>query len=135
MSVRGYYRWALLLPVALPVLMLPAFALEFDVLTGVALWLGWSLLFGGVPYLLFAMGFLLWTRGRTDAQVRLGILLSPPAYVAVLVPCLALFLAVDGNLSGSLGFLGMVAAFGLGFGYGYVTLAEIGRLLLRPAAA
>jgi hypothetical protein len=132
MSVRSYYRRALLLPIAVPVLAYPAFLLGSDVLAGMALWLWWSIVFGGVPYALFALGFLLWTRGRTDAEVRRGILLAPLAYVAVLVPCMAVFLAVDGGFAP--GFLGMIAAFGLAFGYGYVALAEIGRLLFRPGS-
>lgn len=135
MSVRNYYRWSLLLPVLVPVLAIPAFALGVDLLAGVALWLWWSLIFGGVPYLFFALGFLLWTRSRTDTQIRVGVLLSPLAFVAVLVPCFALFLAVDASLSSSMDFLGMLAGFSVAFGYGYVALAELGRLLLRPSRA
>lgn len=137
MSVRSYYRWALALPLLVPALVSPLTLLDPlpDGVRVVTMFLYWSVLIGGVPYVLFAIGFLLWMRGRPDAAVRTGILMSPLVYAAWLVLCLTLFLVVDGALASSSDSIGMIAVFGLLFGYGYVGLAELGRALLRPRAA
>lgn len=137
MSVRSYYRWALALPLLVPALALPLTLL--NPLPGglalVTMLLYWSLLVGGVPYVLFAAGFLLWMRGRPNDAVRTGIRVAPLVYAAWLTFCLALFLAVDGALASGSDSMGMIAMFALLFGYGYVGLAELGRALLRPGAA
>jgi hypothetical protein len=92
-------------------------------------------LIGGVPYLLVATGFLLWTRGASEERVRRGVLVAPLVYAGALVVCLTLFLLVDGTAMNSSDSLGMFALFALLFGYAYVGLAKLGRLLLRPSAA
>jgi hypothetical protein len=134
MSTRSYYRWALVLPLALPLLSTGLMLLDGmpSLVNAVNLYLYWSLLLGGIPYVLFATGFLLWSRGRSDAQVRRGILLAPLVFTPWLVVCLGLFLTVDSGLSSGTELMGALAGYGLGFGYVYVGLAELGRLLLRP---
>lgn len=135
MSIRTYYRWALLLPLLVPALasalqsLLPGFA------SVVAYLLFMSVLIGGVPYLLFAAGFLLWMRGASDARVRRGILLAPLTYTVVMLVCLTLFLLITGTFANSADSLGTFVWFALVFGYGYVALAELGRALLRPGTA
>lgn len=136
MPLKSYYRWALLLPVVVPALTLPLIPVvdSLPPLAVVALiYLWWSMLLGGIPYLLFAGAFLAWMREQPDARVRRGILLAPIAYVLVLAVCTALFLVVDGTFSWET--LGLVAAFGLAFGYAYVAIAEGGRLLVRAGGA
>jgi hypothetical protein len=135
MSTRTYYRWALLLPLLVPVLVSPLLGLLPGFPAVLAYLLFLSLVIGGVPYLLFATGFLLWMRGASDARVRHGILLAPLVYTVVMIVCLTPFLLLDGTLANSSDSLGTFAWFALVFGYGYVALAELGRLLLRPGTA
>lgn len=144
MSVKSYYRWALVLPLLLPALAWPLalFNPLPPVLAAVAMYLFWSVLIGGVPYLLFAVGFLLWTRDASEGRVRTGILLSPLVYTAVLMACFTALQAVEGDTPSSGDSLLFFAVFGLLFGYAYVGLAEVGRMLLgtriasaAPAAA
>jgi hypothetical protein len=137
MSIKSYYRWALLLPLVVPALASPLLLLQPlpDVLGAVMLYLVWSLLVGGIPYLLFAAAFLLWMRRAPEDHVRTAVLLSPVIYSAVLATCLVLFLAVDGSLASSAESLTYMTGFGLLFGYGYVAIAEAGRVLLRPRHA
>lgn len=133
MSVKSYYRWALALPLLVPALASPLALLDAGGVVGVALFfLFWSVVIGGVPYLLFAGGFLLWMRRVPEHRVRRGILLAPLAYTAVLLACFALFLVIDGTLANSSDSLGSLAVFSLFFGYLYVILAEAGRAFLRP---
>jgi hypothetical protein len=135
MTTRTYYRAALLLPLAVPALFAATLLLENEppLLLGIWVYLFGSLLVGGIPYLLFAAGFLVWSSDRSDAQLRGAVLLSPIIYAALLMLCVVAFLAVDGTLaSGWDGFWGL-GGFGVAFGYAYVLLAEFGRLLLRPA--
>ena len=132
MTTRTYYRAALLLPIAVPALFSATMLLEDKppLLAGIHLYLFGSMLFGGIPYVLFALGFLLWSRGRSDHQLRAGVLAAPLVYAVLLMICFAAFLALDGTLRGiSVWALG---GLGVAFGYAYVILAELGRLLLRP---
>jgi hypothetical protein len=134
MSIRSYYRWAMAMPVVLPLLATGVLMVSpRDGDLGIILfYLFGSLVIGGGPYLLFAAGFLLWTRGRSDGEIRRVVLLSPLVFTGVMTVCLALFVAVDsGSANGD--FLGASTAFGVVFGYAYVLLAEIGRLMLRPS--
>jgi hypothetical protein len=136
MSIQRYYRWALLLPLLLPAITLPLTWWEVRLPDGIAvvvLVLFWSLLIGGIPYVLFAAGFLWWSRGRSDQEVRHAILLSPMIYAGVLMACTGAFLAVDTpsfwNHVDDMGTMGML---GVLFGYAYVIIAELGRVVLRP---
>lgn len=135
MSVQSYYRGALLLPLVVPALFSALLLLGDRLppgLAGITFLLYWSLLIGGIPYLVFAGGFLLWARGRSEREVRRGILLSPLVYAPLLMICLFGFVAVDGTLGNGAQGLWMLGAFGVLFGYGYVLLAELGRVLIRP---
>lgn len=134
MSIKNYYRWALALPLAVPALFSPLMVVGDDVPDPLRTLLGllfYSVIIGGIPYVIFAAGFLLWMRDRRDAEVRVAILLSPLLYTAVLFICLSLFFALE-DLSRAYEALGPLTAFACLFGYGYVGLAEIGRLIVRP---
>jgi hypothetical protein len=137
MSIKSYYRWALALPLLLPALATPLLMADRvpGVLGAVVMYLFWSMLVGGIPYLLFATGFLLWMRRAPERRVRTAVLLSPLLYTPLLLAYLVTFLLVDGTLRSGGDTLGMFAAFGVSFGYVYVALAELGRWLLRPGAA
>ncbi len=134
-SIQSYYRRVLALPVLVPALASVLLLLDNRLppdLGVVVLFLYWSLLVGGIPYLLFAGGFVVWARGRTDREVRGGILLSPLLYAPLLMLCVAGFLLVDGSAGSNLRAIATLGACGVLFGYGYVILAELGRVLLRP---
>lgn len=137
MSVKSYYRWALALPVLVPALAAPLMLLNprAEALRMVLFFLYWSVVLGGIPYVLFATGFLLWMRRAPEARVRVAILLSPLVYTAVLLACFALLLLADGAIRSSLDGMGLIALFGVLIGYLYVGIAELGRILLRPASA
>lgn len=136
MSVKSYYRWTLLLPLLVPALASPLSLLESrGGLGAVLFFLYWSVIIGGVPYLLFAAGFLVWMRRVPDERVRIGILVSPLVYTAVLLVALTLFLLVDGAFPSSGDSLGFFAVCSLVIGYFYVALAEGGRAFLRPGTA
>lgn len=136
MTLQGYYRRTLALPLLLPVLTLPLMRAEARLPEGLAvptLLLYGSLLIGGIPYALFAVGFLLWMRGRPDHEVRGGILLSPIAYAVMLMICAVTFLAIDTPMAwNDLDVICALGAIAVVFGYAYVLIAELGRVLLRP---
>jgi hypothetical protein len=129
MTVHDYYRRALFLPLAVPVLATPLLLMG-EGAASVAVMLQYQVLIGGIPYLLFAGAFLLWSRGRSDRQVRGAILLSPCVFAGMIV-VLCLCLAVVAGAMW-LSMMLILMAYVLGLGYGYVALAELGRLLLRP---
>lgn len=134
MSVGTYYRWTLALPLAVPALLSPLMLVGDDLPDPLRTLLGllfYSVIIGGVPYVLFAAGFLGWMRGKSDREVRVAILVAPLLYTAVLFICLTLFFALD-DLSRAYEALGALTAFACLFGYGYVGLAELGRAVLRP---
>jgi hypothetical protein len=135
MTTRTYYRAALLLPLVVPGLFAVGLLLEDKppLLLGIWVYLFGSLLIGGFPYVLFAAGFLFWSRGRSDAQLRRAVLLAPLVYAGLLMVCTVAFLAVDGTLASGWDGFWALGGFGVAFGYVYVLLAELGRLLLRPA--
>lgn len=134
MTLRNYYRIALLLPVAIPAALSPLMLLDGGplLLRGLLVYLYGSLLIGGIPYVLFALGFLLWMRGKPDAQVRRAVLVSPLVYTAVLVAGYFAFLWLDGTLGNGEDAAAALIGFGVAFGYAYVAIAELGRLILRP---
>ncbi|HVH11973.1 MAG TPA: hypothetical protein VM759_02920 [Longimicrobium sp.] len=134
MTIRNYYRAALLLPLAVPAFFSLGLLVEHKpaLLDGIMFYLYGSLLFGGIPYVLFAAGFLRWMRGRTAREVRTAILIAPVVYAVVLMLCLLVFLLVDGTLGQNWNTIWSMGGFGVVFGYAYVLLAELGRLILRP---
>lgn len=134
MTTRTYYRAALLLPLAVPALLSVTLLLDNEppLLLGIFVYLYGSLLIGGIPYLLFAAGFLVWSSDRSDAELRRAVLLAPLVYAGLLMVCVVAFLAVDGTLASGWDGFWALGAFGVAFGYAYVLLAELGRLLLRP---
>lgn len=97
-----------------------------------------SLILGGVPYLLFLVGLFAWMRNKETDQVRQMIHLSPLLFIPVLMAC-ALIVGVIGaiaesNPSGLFAGLGLglfCSVFALILGYSYVGLIDIAFLLFR----
>lgn len=124
MTTQTWFRWSLLLPVALPLLLLPLLLMGgqgFDSLVWIV---GLPLIFGGVPYLPFAVG-LACALGRTGPSRAVKLVwLSPLAFAMTE----ALFVAaalLAGNASWAQWWMlpSLLAAFALVYGYGYVVVA------------
>lgn len=138
MTLRNYYRAALALPLVVPLLLLPAarVAGRTSLVGELASLLLYSLLLGGVPYL----GFLAWELrrmiGRTDAEQVRAVWTAPLRFGYWLGACWAAVmvgvLALEGEfaLTGGLAFGVFMTMMGVGFGYAYVSVAELGRGLL-----
>lgn len=141
MSLQNYYRWALLLPFAVPgVLSLLALVPERHLpqtLGALLMFLFYSVLIGGIPYVLFALGFLVWSRGRDARSVRAAIYFSPLTYAGVLSACVLGYAAWDGDLThqGTGGTVTLLATCAFVFGYAYVVLAELLRVWLGTRIA
>ena len=139
MSIQTYYRRALVLPFAVPALLCLFLLLPerwVPAVPGfVMMVLFYSVVLGGMPYLLFAAGFLLWSRDKDARRVHAAALLAPLVYAAVLMVCGFLVVLATGADATALEEIPMLGACGVGFGYFYVLLAELGRVLLRPGPA
>ena len=141
MTLQNYYRWALLLPLVVPaVFSLLALVPEPRVPQAVGallMFLFYSLLIGGIPYVLFALGFLVWSRGRDARSVRKAIYVSPLTYAGVLSACVLGYAAWDGDLThqGAGGTLILLGSCAFVFGYAYVALAELLRVWLGARVA
>ncbi|HEX6036512.1 hypothetical protein [Longimicrobium sp.] len=141
MSIQNYYRWALLLPFAVPgVLSLLALVPEPRIpqpVGALLMFLFYSVLIGGIPYVLFALGFLVWSWGRDARSVRTAIYVSPLTYAGVLSACVLGYAAWDGDLThqGTGGTLLLLATCAFVFGYAYVALAELLRVWLGARVA
>ena len=128
MTVAAFFRWALALPLVLPLLALPL-ALVRNEVGGLGFLLLMSLVLGGVPYLIFAGLLLWWSRGKSEAQLKRAGLLAP----FLMLPVYWLVLAIDALVTrqivqeltnlGNLMFT--LSLFLLAFGYAYVVLAVV----------
>jgi hypothetical protein len=136
-DLKSYYRRAVWLPIVAPLPMsavligLSDTGLPADGLFGfVGFVLLWSLILGGVPYLLFLIFFLAWMNEATEAQVRREVLRAPLRFASVMCTILFPFALSDGGGQGYALMWWMGAAC-LAVGYAYVGLAELVRKLLK----
>lgn len=125
MSLPTYYRCALLLP-----LVVPAAAMLTGQRSALLVYLVGSLIIAGVPYVVFAIGFLLWSRGRTGEELARAVWLTPILFALVLMAALAVYLAATGGGVERWSALSTMGGVAMVFGYVYVLLAEAVRLLL-----
>lgn len=141
MDVIGYYRRAMFLPLVLPFAAMPLYPLiDGAALPGlVAFAIGllfWSLVIGGVPYVVFLVLFLRWMRGKTARRVRRAVLMAPLRYTSVLFAWVLVWVVplalLDGGRLETRAVWALTAC-ALVVGYAYVALAEAGRWLLERA--
>jgi uncharacterized membrane protein len=140
MTVRSYVRWALAAPVILPLLAIPLLTVERDPVDAIGQVLVGSAVAGLAPYLVFAVAFAAWTRGRTPAEVERAAWLAPLLF---LLPFTAfwLVLVVARGGSGALPMVMGLSVFAVAVGYAYVIAADLlyrllrRRGLIRPEAA
>lgn len=89
MTLQSYYRRALLAPFAVPVVLSPVLLLADPLQTTagtVAVWIVYSLAFGGVQYAAFALLLARWMRGRADGAIVRAVCLAPLLFLLVLLP-------------------------------------------------
>ena len=129
MTTNGYYRATLILPLAVPAVALAglyAFS-GGDMplpagLEGAVLFLGGSLLIGGIPYAVCAVPLAVAMRSWTDVKIRIASYVVPLGFAIVM------------GLLGTLGGIEvalMYAFLSVVLGYLYVLLAHAGYAVLR----
>ena len=137
MTVQSYLERAFLAPVVLPLLMIPALVIEGvpELLGMAAIVLVMSLVFGGIPYIVFAVLLLRWLRDRDERTWHRATWLAPPLFAAVLAAGLALWSLLAGAFDGRrlAETASYFAVWFVGIGYFYVLLVHAVRLLLVRA--
>ncbi len=102
----------------------------------IGLFLGFSLLYGGVPYAVFAFGVTRWIRGRTHAQVMKAAWLLPLIFAPFCMICLGIYALAASEFfrwERIIDTLGMMGAFSLAFGYAYVLIAQTAFFFLQKS--
>ena len=130
MNVTRAYKLSLLLPILVPALFAPALLFIRSLTEGAATVLMviiTSVVYGGVPYLILVVLLLRWMRGKSEAQIRRALMLSPllmliifQAVAGVWVAC---FSEARPRINQFMGSLLVLTPFVLLFGYAYVGAA------------
>ncbi|MEO8201960.1 MAG: hypothetical protein ABI679_15620 [Gemmatimonadota bacterium] len=132
MTEATFYRWSLLLPVAVPAAVLPAGFIPGvqDIVRPPLQLLLMGSYYGGAPYAVFAVAILLWSLKRPSADIRRFVLYSP----FVFSPVAAVGLLVQYPYGWSAQWVFEVtligACAGIAYGYFYVAVAELLRRAL-----
>jgi hypothetical protein len=135
MTLRAYYRRALLLPIIVPLLFAPGLLFTDRLPLGLGVLLISLLvspLVGGVPFLVFVLLLRRRTRGWSDGRLRRIALVAPllfaPLLVAVLLP--VAWFERGSFWSAAELVVGWCVPFALVLGYVYVAITEAGRIVL-----
>ncbi len=129
MRAVNYFRLSLAVPLLVPVLAV-ALTLLNQIVSGsseateITRWtafLVFSLIIGGLPYLVFVAAVVLWSRGKSARAIHRLSFVSPPLFAA------ASPYAFDAALTSA----SYYAAFCLGLGYVYVALIHGAYAVLR----
>jgi len=129
--VRRKYQFLLALPFLVPLLLSPLWLLSGENGVGgvILVFFFYSLLIGGIPYLILAIAMVWWMRNKEERSIRICLLLSPLLMIACTAVCLAIYTfvadaqptlreTIEEYLEGML----FVSVFILLFGYLYVAL-------------
>ena len=138
MSIYTIYRVSIWMPILIPAIVVAAataLSLPLAAASIVLEILGYSLFYGGVPYLPLAVWATWWVGGQPEAEIRRMMFRAPLLMVALFAPAaLVIGLVVD-NLQPMV----VVAVLGtiviIPLGYAYVALAVWLRHSLGPKAA
>ena len=87
MNIIRAYKLSLLLPIIVPILFAPAlFFIRSIGESGatVLMTILYSLVYGGIPYLILVGILLFWMRGKDETQIRRALLLSPLLMLVIL---------------------------------------------------
>ena len=142
MKESRFYRFSLVLPLAVPALMAPIvfFNLQLPTwLTWVVVYTTFSGIIGGVPYLILIGVLLWWARGKSDTQFKRALLLLPVLMLPVVVVLIVAALLVEAmlrpenalSLPDILLMLLELTPFILGFGYFYVLVVFFTAFILK----
>ena len=143
MKESRFYRFSLVLPLAVPALIAPLLFVDAQLpewLVWAALYTMYSGIIGGVPYLALVGLLFWWARRKSETQFKRALILLPIFMVPVLAVLLGLGLLGEAWLrpenalpmSDALVMLLGLVPFILGFGYFYVLLVfGTARLLKR----
>lgn len=136
MSVTAFYRLCIWLPLAIPavlIVVVNAFDLR-DVVGWVGELVGFSLFYGGAPYLPLAVWATWWVGGRSEADIRRLMIRAPLYMLGLFVPLALLIGLIVGAVEPWAGVAGLGAVVILSLGYTYVgvtvLLREVGRGLI-----
>jgi hypothetical protein len=136
MTLRAYYGWTLLLPIAVPLLFAPGllFTDRVPLLAQVLLVsVVASPVYAALPYLLFVALVRRWTRGMPERRLRRVALVTPllfaPLLAAALLP--VMWARRDGFWSAAELVVGWIVPFAVALGYAYAAIAEAGRVVLE----
>ena len=146
MRVTTYYRWSLVLPLCLPIAVILALvplapylnSMPVPLTTPIMV-LVWSLLAGGVPYVISACALWFWMRGKSERGLRRITYVAPLVMIGVYALCclaLALVVAPDPVFTSAwwsdlLVFVAYSAALIIALGYGYVVVVDGVRWFLK----
>ena len=128
-----FYRASLFAPLAVPMLALAGLLVAPNFFLAPALLLGASLIYAGLPYLIFALLLFRWSRGRAASELEQAAW-RWPLYLAPIVGAsmtIWSWSSLDGPLQLLWGFSNGLL-FTAVFGYGYVLLIRAFALLLTP---
>ena len=133
MKESRFYRFSLLLPLAVPAVIAPLLLVDFHLpqwLLWAAVYATYSGLIGGVPYLVLVGLLFWWARGKSDTKFKRALVFLPIFMLPVFAAFLGLGLLGEAwlrpesalSVSGALVMLLYFVPFILAFGYFYVLL-------------
>lgn len=146
MTAKQYFKYAFLSPLILPFIVL-LFEKLIKLLTGwnfgelTGLLLG-SVIFGGIPYLIFLVGFYRWIKDKSASQIHLSSYLFPVFYMLIFLIWLVVYILIvkaesfdnifsflaSEDLWGSYYTFGKIA---VAIAYSYIILINAGYWLLK----
>lgn len=135
LTSRRYFRLTFLLPLTFPLLAALALSPGFRGWNFLVLVLLGSLTLGGIPYSLFALGVIYWSRGRGLRALRRIIYVSPLIFIVPFIYCVVLLVPFQvltiGEVRVEWDWVLMCCTLILAFGYFYVLLANVGYYALK----
>lgn len=125
LTSRRYFLASLALPLVAPLVAASlVFVTASELAAGFAAIFLFSLLIGGVPYLIFVAGVLLWSRGRSDSAIRKLSFIAPLLFVLVTAAISPVALLFGLPLREIPVFIAAFAFYALIFGYLYVFIVN-----------
>ena len=86
MSFGKYFRIALFFPYIIgAVAAVLAFTTEFGIKSELVFFTAFSLVFAGIPYAAFVVFALIWSKSRTDSEIKKAMWLAPLLFLPLLV--------------------------------------------------
>lgn len=128
MTSKQLFQYSLALPLIPPILMIPLWFLresinENSAFAFVPIFIAYSGIVGGIPYVILALTLLIWMRNKELASIRQALLASPALMLPIFAACLGLYSIAferDSSLREYLFGLVFFSAFVIIFGYAYV---------------